>query len=225
MPTEDLPEIGFLSDASEKLKDVLGSLASQLHLDVGDALFGEGEEGDALYAILEGALEVSVLSHDGRKLSLDVMRKGELFGEISLFDPGERTATVAAVEPSTLLRIRNADVLREVKLTPELAIDLIQLAGRRMRWMHLQLREQVFLPLSTRLARKILHLSQNEAADPSLLKLSQTDLAGFVGATREAVSKTLSTWKRLGVVDSSRKGLTILDRDALEALAALDQDG
>ncbi len=224
MSTDTLPETGFLSAASTKLKDVLGDLAKEVRLDVGDTLFDEGDEGEALYAILEGAMEVSVLSSDGRKLALDVMRTGELFGEIALFDPGVRTASVTAVEPSVLLRIRNADILREVRRTPELAIDLIQLAGRRMRWMHLQLREQVFLPMPTRLARKILHLSEDAGTDPKPLKLSQTDLAGFVGATREAVSKTLSTWKRLGIIDSSRSGLKICDLDALESLAALDQD-
>lgn len=224
MSTDLLPETGFLSAASSKLKDLLGDLAKEVRLEVGDTLFDEGDEGEALYAIMEGALEVSVLSSEGRKLALDVMRTGELFGEIALFDPGVRTASVTAVEPCVLLRIRNADILREVRRTPELAIDLIQLAGRRMRWMHLQLREQVFLPMPTRLARKILHLSADAGEEPRPLKLSQTDLAGFVGATREAVSKTLSTWKRLGIIDSNRSGLIIRDQDALESLAALDQD-
>ena len=224
MPNDPLPETGFLAAASSELKSVLGDLAKEVKLDVGDTLFDEGEEGEALFAILDGALEVSVLSSEGRKLALDVMRTGELFGEIALFDPGVRTATVTAVEPTTVLRIRNTDILREVKRTPEMAIDLIQLADRRMRWMHLQLREQVFLPMPTRLARKILHLSADSGSDPRPLKLSQSDLAGLVGATREAVSKTLATWKRLGIVEAGRGGLKIRDIEALESLAALDQD-
>ena len=90
-------------------------------------------------------MEFSVLSEDGRKLSLDVMRTGALFGEIALFDPGERTATATAQEPTRLARVRNADVLSGVRDTPELAVDLIRLAGQRMRWMNMQLSEQVFL--------------------------------------------------------------------------------
>ena len=57
----------------------------------------------------------------------------------------------------------------------------------------------------------------------SLLTLSQAELAEFVGATREAVSKTLSLWKRAGVIDASRGGVTVIDREALQVLADLHQ--
>ncbi len=181
MTPPTFPDSGFLSDASEELKRVLISLSSEVNLTAGQVLFEQGDEGDALYAILSGALEFSVLSEDGRKLSLDVMRTGALFGEIALFDPGVRTATVTALEPSRLARVRNADILRGVREMPELAVDLIRLAGQRMRWMNMQLSEQVFLPVSTRLARKILHLT---GPDVSELHLSQAELAEFVGAPR-----------------------------------------
>jgi len=186
-------------------------------------LFEQGDEARALYALIDGTLEVSVLSMDGRKLALNVMRPGALFGEIALFDPGERTATISALEPCILRRVRYDDVLAKVREEPDLAIDLIQLAGQRMRWMDRQLNEQVFLPLPTRLARKILYLTDRPDGDSSRLSLSQSELAEFVGATREAVSKTLSVWKKLGVVGSSRGALSVLDRPALQALADPDQ--
>ncbi len=214
------PQIGFLSDASPDLKRILISLCTDIQLQQGEILFEQGDDGDALYVILSGALEFSVLSEDGRKLSLDVMRTGALFGEISLFDPGPRTASVIALEPCCLARVRNPDILKAVKDTPELAVDLIRLAGQRMRWMNLQLSEQVFLPVSTRLARKILHLTGPEGTQ---LNLSQSELAEFVGATREAVSKTLSGWRKADVVQATRGGLKLLDRAALETLAGFDQ--
>ncbi|MEX0286371.1 MAG: Crp/Fnr family transcriptional regulator [Paracoccaceae bacterium] len=220
MTDNAFPEIGFLSDASDQLKRVLTSLSSEISLAPGEILFEQGDDGDALYAIIYGALEFSVLSEDGRKLSLDVMRDGALFGEIALFDPGPRTATVTALEPSLLARVRNQDVLKGVRDTPELAVDLIRLAGLRMRWMNMQLSEQVFLPVPTRLARKILHLTGPEGTG---LSLSQAELAEFVGATREAVSKTISGWRKTGVVQATRGGLQVLNRGALEALAGYDQ--
>lgn len=223
MSAPEFPETGFLSNASGELKRVLASLSNEITLSAGQVLFEQGEEGDALYAIVRGALEFSVLSEDGRKLSLDVMRSGALFGEITLFDPGERTATVTALEPSVLARVRNADMLRGVREVPELAEDLIRLAGQRMRWMNLQLSEQVFLPVPTRLARKILHLTAQTPQDGGALSLSQSDLAEFVGATREAVSKTISGWRKSGVVTASRGRLRVLDRHALEVLAEFDR--
>lgn len=86
-----------------------------------------------------------------------------------------------------------------------------------------QLNEQVFLPLPTRLARKVQHLAPDGAQPPCKLELSQAELAEFVGATREAVSKILSSWKRDGVIQSTRGGLVILDWNALSLLAEPDQ--
>lgn len=223
MLTDKMPKSGFLSQASETLLDMLTSLATEVKLNTGDVLFEQGDEAREIYALIDGLLEVSVLSMDGRKLALNMLRPGALFGEIALFDPGERTATVTALEPSVLRRVRYDDVLDQVREEPELAIDLIHLAGQRMRWMDRQLNEQVFLPMPTRLARKILYLTERPEGGVATLALSQSELAEFVGATREAVSKTLSGWKKLGVVDSARGALMVVDRPALHALADPDQ--
>lgn len=216
----DLPDTGFLSLASDRLKKLLASQAKDLSLHSGEVLFEQGDEGDALFVIIEGSLEISILSANGRKLSLEIMRPGAIFGEISLFDPGPRTATATALEKTRVCRVRNPDVLTQLRDHPDIAADMIRLAGQRMRWMNAQLNEQVFLPIASRLARKLLHLTADTGG--SELNLSQSELAEFVGATREAVSKTLSSWRRIGVIDASRGGLTIRDRDALHALAEPD---
>lgn len=217
-----LPDIAFLAGASASLKNMLESQATELSFDADEVLFEQGDEGDALFAIIEGAIEFTVLSMDGRRLALDMMRPGALFGEISLFDPGARTATATAAIPSRVWRIRNSDVLAQIRRQPELGVDMILLAGQRMRWMGSQFNEQVFLPMQTRLARKILYLAPEIDGAESKLTLSQAELAEFVGATREAVSKTLAIWKRLGIVKATRGGLLVLDRDALDALAEPD---
>ncbi|QDI76403.1 Crp/Fnr family transcriptional regulator [Leisingera aquaemixtae] len=220
MLTTRLPDSGFLSGASGPLRRMLESQATEVRLRQGEVLFEQGDAGDALYAIAEGALEFSVLSASGRKLSLDMMRPGAVFGEITLFDPGERTATAIAAEPSRVLRLRSGDVVDQIRQHPDLAADLLRLAGQRMRWMNTQLNEQVFLPMPVRLARKLLYLAP-EGRD-GRVALSQAELAEFVGATREAVSKTLAAWKRSGLVGISRGGVQILDRSELAVLAEPD---
>lgn len=219
MTAVPLPDTGFLSQASDALKRVLAEQATEVALGAGEVLFQQGDMGDALFAVLGGALEFSILSRDGRKLSLDLMGPGAVFGEIALFDPGPRTATVAAQKPSRVCRVRNADVLAHIRNDPVLAGDMIRLAGQRMRWMGRQLTEQVFLPMPSRLARKLLYLAPAHDDRQAALDLSQSELAEFVGATREAVSKTLATWKRAGVIGAGRGGVVILDRDALQVLA------
>lgn len=214
-----LPRTGFLSNASTALSSMMASLARPLRLAKGEVLFEQGDIGDSLFAVTDGALEVSVISEDGRKFALDMLTEGALFGEIALFDPGPRTATVTALRPTQVLCVRNRDVLAALRDSPELAADLMQLAGQRMRWMDVQITEQAFLPLPVRLARKVLHLLGATAAS---LPMSQASLADFVGVSREAVSKTLAEWKREGIVEVSRGGIRVSDRDALEELAHLE---
>ena len=99
-----------------------------------------------------------------------------------------------ALEDSKLLRVRNGDLLSHVERSPDLAIDLINLAGQRMRWMNRPLNEQVFLSMLVRLARKILCLTWEQSGSRKVLPLSQSELAEYVCATQETVSKTLFTW-------------------------------
>lgn len=212
-----LPKTGFLADASPGLRTMLESQASEIQLEAGEILFEQGADGDALFAVVQGLIEITTVARDGRRLALDVMRPGALFGEIALFDPGPRTATADALQPSVVLRVRYGDIMRRIRDHPELAIDMIHLAGQRMRWMNRQLDEQVFLPVPTRLARKVLYLTED--GPTATLALTQSELAEFVGATREGVSKTLANWKRMGVAQPERGGLRVLDREGLQILA------
>lgn len=210
----------FMAEGSDTLNKIMNTLSTPVTLVAGATLFDEGDEGDAVYQLVTGQMEVSVLSEDGRKLVLDVVRPGAMVGEIALFDPGTRTATLTALQASTLRRLSSSELVNKIRQDPELAIDLIRLAGRRMRWMNDQLEQQVFLTLSARLARRILYLT--DSANPAL-KLNQTQLAGFVGATREGVSNILRTWKQNGLIDLTRGGLRVLDRDTLTEEALFDE--
>ena len=223
MSTSNLPKTGFLAEASAALLSMLDELATEITLDKGETLFELGDEGDALFAIVEGAVEFSTYSIDGRRLGLEIMRAGELFGEIALFDPGERTANASALELTRLRKVKNGDVLAAIKDQPDLVIDIIALAGQRMRWMNRQLSEQVFLPMPVRLARKILHLTRDDTSSEPMLSLSQSELAEFIGATREAVSKTISQWKKQDVIHSTRGGLKVLDKRAMEIIAEFEE--
>ncbi len=195
---------------------LLEAYAAPVWLAPGDILFEEGDSGDAMYVVRSGALEVSVTSEDGRKLVLDMIRDGAVFGEIALFDPGPRTATVRAIEKSELMALSHSAAQTAIAANPMVAMDFVRIAGQRMRLMSGQLGDQVFLPLSARLARRVLYLDDGSSAS---LSLNQSQLAEFVGATREAVSKTLRDWKRTGLVEAHRGGLTIMDREALSIVA------
>jgi CRP-like cAMP-binding protein len=216
-----LPKTGFLHDAAPRLMELLGTLARETRLAAGSALFEQGDAGDALYAVIEGTLEIAVTAEDGRCFALTRFGPGDVFGEIALFDPGPRTASASALTDATLLEIRHAALAEAVGADPGAAAELLRLAGMRMRAMSRQIGEQAFLPLPARLARRILALAGPSGPDgtPDRLAISQARLADYAGATREAVAKILSEWRRAGLLDSARGSLTLKDRAALEALA------
>ena len=186
-------------------------------------LFSQGEAADAFFILDSGEIEISVLSAGGRKLSLEVMTPGEVFGEIGLF-AGHRTATATALGPARLRRVRRADLLRALRAEPDLALQLIDLLCDRLRAISAKLEERAFLPLPMRLASRILHLDGKVSSPEGVIPVSQADLADFAGATREAVAKTLAGWRARGWVALTRGAVRVLDRAALEELRASGDD-
>ena len=206
---------------SEELRSALRNAARPIALATRETLFTEYDQGDALFFILQGRLELSIIAHDGRKLGLDVLSAGAIFGEIALLDPGPRTATATALEDCQLLMLDHSDLHQVLEKNPHLTIELLRLVGKRMRHITDQLNEYILLPLPKRLARKLLRLaSRTEEANPRL-KLSHSELADLVGASREAVSKGLSGWKKKGYIKTGRGSIDLLDEAKLRKIAGL----
>lgn len=206
---------------SRDLRSVLLAAAKPVKLSASETLFKEDEQGDALYVMLEGRLELSIVWEDGRRLGLDVLSRGAVFGEIALFDPGPRTATATALEKCRLLMLRHGDLKRAIQSSPGLTFELLRIMGQRMRYMNEQLHEYVFMPLPQRLARKMLQFSSKEGEGPAYLKFSQSELAELAGASREAVSKLLSTWKKQGILQTGRGSVELLNQGDLRKIAGI----
>ena len=190
--------LSVFSGAAMDLGRLVGGLATRIHCAGGTTLFRQGDAGDAFFLVREGEIEISVLSSTGRRLALDVMRKGDVLGEIALFG-GSRTATAIALKPSVLDQVRRSDVLAAMRSSPDLA-------------------------LPARLASRLLHLDDKIGDGGGGVPISQADLADFAGATREGVAKILGEWRALGWVSLSRGTVHILNRRALDAVAHIAID-
>ena len=212
----------LLRPASLAMVALLERTATVEQVDAGVTLFEQGEDGDAMYFLDRGQVEISVLSVEGRRVALHMLGPGEVFGEIALFDAGPRTATATATQDARLTRIRREDLFRELSADADLALEMIELAGRRMRLMTSQLQDQVFLSSSARLARKILSLADRFSDGKQGVSLSQSSLAEHVAVSREAVSRCLSDWRKAGWISVERNSIKILDREAMESQAELD---
>ena len=217
------PPRSVFSAASPALLAAIERAATQVRLAPGAALFSQGDEADCFYILDEGEMEISVVSRSGRKLSLEIMTPGELFGEIGLF-AGRRTAGASAIGAATLRRVRRGDLLAIIRRDPELALEFIEILCERLRVNSEHLQQRAFLPLPVRLANRLIALAVKVGAPDGAVRVSQAELADFAGATREAVAKTLALWRRDGWIALSRGSVRILDREALEALAESAED-
>ena len=106
-----------------------------VHLEDGEVLFHRGEPGDAFYLIESGRVRIFTLDEAGKELTLNTMEAGEAFGELALVDDQPRSASVAAVGPAMLRRLRRDDFLERVYASPALSRIVIQLLSQRTRHM------------------------------------------------------------------------------------------
>lgn len=197
--------------------DELGSLAESaaVHsLHRNDVLFTEGDPPDNLYVAVTGRVAIVNASIDGRESVIALMEPGDLFGEMGLFDDEGRSATARALEPSEVIALPYAPVRQIFSARPQLLWQVARLLARRIRVTDTALADSVFLDVTGRTAKRLLELAGD--ADEFSLPVTQEELAGMVGASRERVNKAIASFVRLGWIDQSDRRYRILHRDELE---------
>lgn len=209
----------LIGDLSSESLGHLGALAQRVELDAGEILFLQDDEGSDLYVIESGSIEISILSESGKKLSLNIMGAQDVLGEIAALDGGTRTATASALEPSVLFRINLSDVHEAIYQNPQIAIDLISVLCRRLRWVSQQVEDMALLDIERRLARRLLILHRKFSDDDGLLHLSQSELADFLASTRESINKVLQAWRAEGLIELSRGAVRVRDQKGLAEVA------
>lgn len=190
----------------------------------GEVLFSEGEPGDKLYVIESGKLKLGHTASDGRESIIAVLGAGEMLGELSLFDPGPRTATAVAVTPSKVLFMGHEALLPWLVGRPDLAVALLAALARRLRRTNEALADLVFSDVPGRVAKALLDLGSKfgeEAADGLVVRheLTQEELAQLVGASRETVNKALADFSQRGWIRIEQRSVTLLDLERLDRRA------
>jgi CRP-like cAMP-binding protein len=205
-------------DLPDATLDKLAALAVRRSARRGARIFAEGSPGDSLIGLIAGEVRISAATADGAEMFLNVMQPGDSFGEIAVLDGEPRTAGAEALTDVELFVIRRADLLELVQREPRLATQLIALLCRRLRWTSELIEEAAFLPLEARLARRILRLlAERPPEDAATLRVSQGDLAAFLGVSRQMVNQCLQGWQRAGWVRLGRNRVEVLDAGGLRA--------
>ena len=190
----------------------------------GDVLFHEGEPGDRLFVIRSGKIKLGRRSSDGRENLLSIQGPGEMFGELSLFDPGPRTATATVVADAELVELAHTDLVAWLEQHPTVAKHLLKALAHRLRRTNEALADLVFSDVPGRVAKALLDLATRfgEPTDEGVRvahDLTQEELAQLVGASRETVNKALADFAARGWVRREGRAVVLLDADRLERRA------
>jgi CRP/FNR family transcriptional regulator len=208
--------------------DAAAALRSCMH-DVrvtrGRTLFNEGDPGDRLYVVTEGKIKLGRTAPDGRENLLAVLGPGEMFGELSLFDPGPRTATATAVTDAAVLELGHNDLQPWLTGRPEVAAHLLGALAQRLRRTNEAMADLVFSDVPGRVAKALLDLArrfgvQSEDGLHVTHDLTQEELAQLVGASRETVNKALADFASRGFLRLEARAVVILDIERLSRRAA-----
>ena len=196
----------------------MAALATQRGYRRGEIVFSAGDAGDFLFGVVSGRIRISTANAEGREVFLNIMVPGDTFGEIALLDGGTRTATATAIEAAELVSIRREPVFDLLEREPKAALELLRQCGARLRWTSGLLEDAAFLDAPARLAKRLLSLGElhgEDSAGGRVVRISQEELASFLGVSRQAVNEQLQGWKAKGWVTLGHGTVTVRDAAAL----------
>lgn len=197
----------------------LSSLLRLKRIEKGENLFRQGDEGTALYIVMQGRIKIS-LSRHMEKMTLAILGQGEFLGEMALLDGQPRSADAVALEDSHLYALNREDFLSFLINNDHAVRAILNSLSMRLRKTDDLLAEMCFLSLSARLAKKLVDLVESQIADDKncrecSLKISQQELGDILGVSRESINKELKILRDKGILATSRNFIRVFDLESL----------
>lgn len=209
-----LSSMDLFSGVQQELLEPIVEQSSVQSLQRGDMLFSEGDEANDLYIVLEGRVAIANRSFDGRESVVALMESGDLFGEMPLFRPDGRSADARVLENSSVVVIPYVPVKSLYQEHPEMLWKIVDMLAERLKVMDVALADSMFLDVTGRTAKRLLELAGTD--EQFELPVTQEELAGMIGASRERVNKSIASFIKLGWLAQKGEKYVILDRKQLE---------
>jgi len=186
----------------------------------GHTVFAEGEPGDRLYIIISGKVKIGRRSPGGRENLLTIMGPSDMFGELSIFDPGPHTSSTTTITEVRAVSMDRDALKAWIEARPEIVAQLLRILARRLRRTNNNLADLIFTDVPGRVANQLLHLAQcfgtqEDGALRVTHDLTQEEIAQLVGASRETVNKALADFAHRGWIRLEGKSMLILDSERL----------
>ena len=218
-----LQEIPLFHDLSQEQLRSIAKDVQPRRFGQGELIFREGDPGQVLYLVQAGQVRIYVNGLDGSETSVILFgRPGDMFGELAVIDGLPRSATAVALDETLLYTISRESFRLHMQRFPQLALNFMKELTHRVRYNTRQMDSLASLPVSQRLARKLLELAQDygriETESVIIdMTLTQANLASLIGATRESTNKILRDFRERYLIWFEYGRITILDADALRA--------
>jgi CRP/FNR family transcriptional regulator, cyclic AMP receptor protein len=215
--------VGFLDSLSVEEVDALRAASVRRAYGANVTLLHQADEAGPVVVLLSGRVKIT-MSQAGREAIVAVLGPGELVGELAAIDGGPRSTTVTTLEPVDALVLSRSDFAALLERHPRIALAILRTVAHRLRYADVQQAQFATHDVVGRLARRLVELcerfgTQQERGIEIRLPLSQEELASWVGASREAVSKAFQLLRSLDIVETGRRRVTVLDLGALERRA------
>jgi CRP-like cAMP-binding protein len=222
-----VPERGdlrFLDVLSHEHVDTLRALGRTRSFAVGAALFNERAPGDAVFVLLSGRVKLSCVTEGGREALLGIREPGDLIGEMSAIDGAPRSATAIALEPVEVLTVSRDAFVGFLDRTPGVALVLLRMIAPRLRDADRKRIEYLGQDSVGRVCSRLVELADRFGTPEGdgvhiELAITQEELAGWTGSSREAVIRALRTLRELGWIETRRRGVTLLEVEQLRRRA------
>lgn len=217
---EILARAGIFQGVEPAAVEALTEQLQPVEFSRGDVIFNEGEPGDRLFIITSGKVKLGRRSPDGRENLLSVMGPSDMFGELSIFDPGPRTSGAVCVTDVRAYSMDRSALKDWIDQRPEIASQLLRVLARRLRRTNNNLADLIFTDVPGRVAKALLQLAQRFGTqEGGALRvthdLTQEEIAQLVGASRETVNKALADFAHRGWLRLEGKSVLISDSERL----------
>ena len=204
----------FASLTAEQLAEIADKLIVR-NYQRGTTIIHQDEPGSMLYIIANGHVKITTVSSEGEELILALLTDNDFFGELSLLDGQPHSASATAMETTQVVTLNRDEFLEVIAQNPEMVNNILVVLSNRLRRTNTMFEDAVFLQLPARLSKRLLELGERHGSktDSGLeieLRLTQQDLANFLGASRVAINRLLRQLQDSGLISIDRKHITIL---------------
>lgn len=210
-----------------KIEKELEQFCPIVEFNEGEIIYSPCQQENVAYLIQKGRVKLFHLDESGKRLTLSILGKQGIFGEMALVGAGHRESSAEAIEDSKCWKIDRGELMMRAQHQPQMVLGLLQLFLKRMAEIQERLKEMVFKDLETRLARTLLHLTQKHGHKQKRiweidLKITHQELAELVGGTRENVTTILNRFESEDLISKQRFHISITDPDGLADRAAVE---